>query len=118
LRSPSKSKIDRLEIFIDGRLQEERKPIAAGEGEIKVKVPTRDVEVSLIAWSGELASEPAPLRLTWVGAAAGEDLLKPKLYALVVGVSKYADKSYELRYASKDAADFAHMMEEQRGGMY
>jgi uncharacterized caspase-like protein len=108
-----------VEVFIDGRLQQEHDPALFFTGEIKVKVPAQDVEVSLIAWSGELASEPARVKLAWAGSTVtAEQLLKPKLYALVVGVSKYTDKAYELRYAAKDATDFARMLEGQRGAMY
>ncbi len=58
------------------------------------RLPPQDVEVSLIAWSGDLASEPSRIKLTWGGRQlTGEQLLKPKLYALVVGVSKHNDKA-------------------------
>jgi WD40 repeat protein len=119
LRSPSGLKVDRVEVFIDGRLQQERGAISAPSDEVKVKLPAQDVEVSLIAWSGDLASEPARIKMTWGGRQiTGEQLLKPKLYALVVGVSKHNDKAYTLRYAAKDATDFAAALEAQRGLLY
>ena len=34
----------------------------------------------------------------------------PHLYAVVAGVSDYAGGQLDLRYASKDAADFAHAL--------
>ncbi|MGE0034178.1 MAG: caspase family protein [Xanthobacteraceae bacterium] len=119
LRSPSGTKVDRIEVFIDGRLQQERGAIAAPSDEVKVKLPRQDVEVSLIAWSGDVASEPSRIKLTWGGRQlTGEQLLKPKLYALVVGVSKHNERAWELRYAAKDATDFAKALEAQRGLMY
>ena len=74
-----------------------------------MSVPARDVEVALIAYAGELAGEPARVKLAWAGAAAPAmaDLLKPKLYVLVVGVSDYAAPGLKLGYAAKDARDFA-----------
>src|SRR5207248_21070 len=79
---------ERVDILIDGRPAArgfDRVPKSsgrAGVGNVTVTLPSRDVEVALIARSGELASEPARVRLTFAGAAPtrGEDLLKPKLY--------------------------------------
>jgi uncharacterized caspase-like protein len=42
--------------------------------------------------------------------------IKPKLYALVAGVSDYADDSLDLNYAAKDAKDFGAALERQSGG--
>jgi uncharacterized caspase-like protein len=81
-----------------------------------VPLPEKDVTVSLIAHAGDLASAPATVRLIWNGHIA--DLFKPKLYALVVGVSRYDDPSLKLKYAAKDATDFAGALRKQRGGMY
>jgi hypothetical protein len=36
---------------------------------------------------------------------------KPDLYILAVGVSRYADKNYNLKYATKDMNDFVNMMQ-------
>ncbi len=45
-------------------------PIAAARPmKSKVTLPPQDVEVSLIAWSGGLASEPSRIKLKWAGAA-------------------------------------------------
>jgi uncharacterized caspase-like protein len=50
--------------------------------------------------------------------AAGDDLLKPKLYGVVVGVSAYQAPSLKLKYAAKDARDFAAALTAQKGGLY
>jgi uncharacterized caspase-like protein len=80
-------------------------------------LPRHDIEVALIAWSGEQASEPARLKLHWAGPRL-EDLLKPKLYALVIGVSDYVAANLKLDYAAKDAVDFSEALQAQEGGMY
>jgi uncharacterized caspase-like protein len=47
------------------------------------------------------------------------DLLKPKLYALLVGVAGYKDPEFDtLRYAAHDAEELAQVLERQRGGLY
>jgi WD40 repeat protein len=119
LRSPSGAQVERIEVLLDGRPQQARGAIPIPGDSIKVKLPAKDVEVSLIAWSGDGASEPARVRLIWAGPAARpEQLIERKLYALVVGVSEYVNPSYKLRYAAKDAADFAAALEGQKGGLY
>lgn len=81
-------------------------------------LPARNVDVALIARSGDLASEPARVSLVWSGAARS-DLLKPNLYALVIGVSDYeAPDLPPLQFAGKDARDFAHALMMQKGGLY
>ena len=44
--------------------------------------------------------------------------IKPKLYILAVGVSKYRDNSLNMQYAAKDAADFVNIMSKQKGKQY
>jgi len=61
------------------------------------------------------------VQLKWAGAAAtrgDDDLLKPKLYGLLVGVSTYKDPAINLKYAAKDARDFADALKAQQGGLY
>jgi hypothetical protein len=126
-RSPSGIPIDRIDVLIDGRPEKAfglaAKPVPSGQtvsGTLNMNLPARDVEVALIAHAGELASEPARVKLSWAGVAAPppEALLKPKLYALVMGVSAYAAPDLVLHYAAKDARDFAQALEAQRGGIY
>ena len=51
--------------------------------------------------------------------AASEDFeIKPKLYVVAVGVSKYENPAYELGLADKDAKDFAEALREQKGKLY
>ncbi|HXM70201.1 MAG TPA: caspase family protein, partial [Thermoanaerobaculia bacterium] len=132
LRSPSGLQVTRIDVLIDGRISRglgrvEQSGSPCGgvsakpcSGTLTVSVPARDVEVALIAYAGELAGEPARVKLAWAGAAApaAADLLKPKLYALVVGVSDYAAPGLKLGYAAKDARDFATALQGQRGGLY
>jgi len=51
---------------------------------------------------------PAVLALSPCAQAADEPVYRPVLdkWALVIGVSKYADSAIDLKYASKDARDF------------
>jgi len=125
LRSPSGRPVERIDVLVDGRplqlvalaIRQGSAPQSRTDKFSVTGLPRQDIELSLIAWSGEQASEPARFRLKWIGPRP-EDLLKPKLYALVVGVSDYAADNLKLQFAAKDAKDFAGMLKEQAGGMY
>ncbi len=123
-RSPSGLPLDRIDVLVDGRsVKEVDLPFnakAAGmenAGSLSVSVPPRDAEVGLIAWSGDLASEAVRVKLIWSGAVAA-DSHNRKLYALAIGVSDYVAPDMALDYAAKDARDFAHALEGQKGGYY
>jgi uncharacterized caspase-like protein len=87
-------------------------------GSTPVDIPPRDVEIGLVARSGEVASEMARVRLTWAGAGPREPRGKPRLFALVIGVSDYAQARLNLRFAGKDARDFADAIRRQAGQQY
>jgi hypothetical protein len=125
LRAPSGRPVERIEVLVDGRPLRAI-GLAVGQGPAPSRrtdklsvsgLPRQDIEVALIAWSGEQASEPARLKLHWAGPRL-EDLLKPKLYALVIGVSDYVAANLKLDYAAKDAVDFSGALQAQEGGMY
>jgi hypothetical protein len=125
LRSPSGLPVDAIEVQIDGRPTRgfQRVDSAADGARVErqvVSIPARDVQIGLVARSGNLASDVASVQLKWAGstAASGDDLLKPKLYGLLVGISSYKDAAIDLRYAAKDARDFADALRMQQGGLY
>ena len=110
-----------LKVLVDGR------PVSVEgigktpkeSGELSIPIPSRDCEVSIIAENRHAASEPATIRLSWKGAAAKETFeIKPKLYVLAVGVSKYQDPDMRLDLAAKDALDFGAAWNEQKGRLY
>ncbi|MGP0092646.1 MAG: caspase domain-containing protein [Xanthobacteraceae bacterium] len=83
----------------------------------RVPVPPRDATLSLIAVTeAGVASEPASIRLHWVGPKVQAQL--PTLYALVIGISKYAAPGLSLNLAAKDADDFAAVLMTQQGTFY
>ncbi len=128
LRSPSGLKVTKLDVLLDGRPVKAENgvkitlPALGQKAKLTIPVPSRDVEIALIAHTQKAASEAARLALKWRGAPppnkAKPDYAKPKLYALLIGVSKYSDAEYQLRYAAKDAHDFAKALKTQEGGVY
>jgi WD40 repeat protein len=43
-----------------------------------------------------------------------DDIFKPTLYMLSIGVSKYQNREYDLKYASKDASDMVDLFSKQK----
>jgi WD40 repeat protein len=139
VRSPSGLPVDAVEALLNGRpagaqrgfqrvtdtadtfkscLSDTRSLVQGCRGSIDVQLPPGSGEVGLFARSGALAGDVVKISLTRTGAATAEEMLKPKLYALVVGISAYANADYNLGFAAKDARDFAAALENQKGGLY
>lgn len=128
LRNPSGEPITQVKVLVDGRpvsVERGQKVASAETGEVRVTIPEQNCQVALIAENQYTASEPAVVSLRWnarpTGAGntgTGADLLKPNLYILAIGVSRYANPELRLNYPAKDARDFVAAMERQKGGLY
>ena len=121
VRSSSGQPVNRLDLLINGRPVKAFglpiKPLAPNAeitGSIPVTLTQHVTKVGLIAWSEGLASQAAQVSVTWDAAPE----TTRKLYALVIGVSNYADPSMTLKYAAKDAGDFAKALADQKGLYY
>ena len=124
IRNPSGEQATKAKVLVDGR------PIGRGM-EIKgvqkdqdvhvtkVSIPEKDAEISIIAENKYAASEPATLSLKWSKKVKEDEFtIKPKLYVLAIGVSKYEDKNLTLGFAAKDAKDFGESLLKQKDGLY
>jgi WD40 repeat protein len=123
LRSPSGKPVTRLELRVDGQLTQARAMEAIDESldldrelTITVPLPPRDATVSLIAFIGDQASDAASLSVKWTGGA--KQAAKPKLHALLIGVSDYDEPKLKLNYAAKDAADVEAALKRQTGKFF
>ena len=122
-RTPADAPVTGVRVLIDGRpVATERgiKVVAKDKSEqsVTVTIPEKDCEVSVIAENRNSSSDAATVRLVWAGRKQEEFTVQPKLYVLAVGVSAYKDPDLKLRYAAKDARDFAAAVQKQKGGMY
>jgi uncharacterized caspase-like protein len=102
------------------------------KGRVTVKLPGKDTTVSLIAHAGELSSAAVSAALKFDSpvvtpaqsanpspSPSADDLLKPRLYALLVGVSGYTNPDYNsMHYGARDAVAFATVLEAQKGGLF
>lgn len=132
LRTPSNEAVTSVKALVNGRpvsvaRQLVREEIKSGAQEITVEIPEADCEIAIIAENRFAPSVPAIVRLKWSGEkprATGvvkvgdEFVIRPKLYILAIGVSKYADANYNLGFAAKDAKDFAAAMQKQKSLLY
>jgi WD40 repeat protein len=124
IRNPSSEPITGIKALVDGRPVSTQRAvqIVPKDGEIremKVTIPERESQISIIAENKFSASEPATVRLKWRGKVQKEEfVIKPKLYVLAVGISRYEDKNLTLDFAAKDASDFAEAIQKQKGDLY
>lgn len=106
--------------------------------EQRITLPAQDAELMVFADNRNGYSTPAVLRLKWAGAKPGSAAvaspkpfgapapaassatldLRPALYVLAVGVSKYQSPGIQLAFASKDATDFASVFKLQENQLY
>jgi WD40 repeat protein len=124
LRSSTGQPIDRLDVLVDGRLNRtigfEKAGPREAEGSATVTLPAQDATVSLIARSGDLTSAPVSVTLVYDGPKSIDmSDRRPKLYALLVGVTRYKKPEYDtLKFPAHDAEELAKALEAQKGGLY
>jgi hypothetical protein len=120
----SQEPVTKVRVLMDGRpigkdLTEKEIQKGQEAQSTRIPMPEKDSEITIIAENKYASSEPATVRLKWAGKVKEEEfVVKPKLYVLAIGVSKYEDKSLTLQFAAKDAKDFADSMVRQKGGLY
>src|SRR5271165_4487841 len=69
--------------------------------------------VSIIAYSGNLPSDVGSVRLTYNGTSNPEP--PKKLYALLVGVTDYANYKTNLYFPARDAESLDEVLRRQKG---
>lgn len=133
IRTPSGEPVTDVKTLLDGR------PIGAREHfdetttedvrALQLTLPERDSAVSIIAANRFSESVPATVQLRWHSleprnvklvdrTGAKSDVIRPKLYVLTIGVSRYANEKFNLKFADKDAGDFVNVMVAQKDLLY
>ena len=124
IRTPSGEPVTGIKALVDGRPISTQRAvqIVPKDGDIrqiKISIPERESQISIVAENRFSASEPATVRVKWKGKVQKEEfVIKPKLYVLAVGISKYEDKNLTLSFAAKDASDFIAAIQKQKGELY
>ncbi len=131
VRSPTGKPLEGVQALVNNRpisledLAQAASTATAGlewNGRARVIFPADGKELALIAKAGGVTSEPARVSLQMPSTdepPSAEDLLKPSLYALVVGVSLYDNAGIKsLNFAAKDANDLAAVFESANSSLY
>jgi Caspase domain len=118
-RSSTGEKVDDVDVYLDDYKVTSRGFVAVPASEkdstsLLVQLPRRNVRVTLVARSGDKASEPRSVQLTWAGAIV-ESKPQPRLLALLVGVSAYNQQSLKLDFAHQDAIQLSEALKAQEG---
>ncbi len=124
VRSPSIEPVTSVKVLIDGRPLPGRRGLkrkkAGKSGAFTVTLPEKDCEIAVIAENRLASSDPATARLKWQGRKPQmeEYVIRPNLYVLAVGVSRYDRAEMRLDFPAKDAQDFAAILQRQKGKLY
>jgi WD40 repeat protein len=120
-RMTTRDPILRVEAKIDAAAVEatDKELVTQGDtrvGQLRLKLPLHDVNVSVVAFNAQGPSQPATIRVRWRGP--GQDK-KATLYVLAIGVTKYGFSGLpKLSFPAKDAHDFVALVKSQAGGLY
>lgn len=129
VRIPSEEPVTEIVGLVDGRpipipttrevAQSTRKSDKTDVREVRVEIPERESEISILAKNRWASSEPSTVRVRWNRQDQSVVTTpKPTLHALVIGVSRYEDPSLKLEFSAKDAVDFSATLKRQQGGLY
>jgi WD40 repeat protein len=127
VRIPTDEPITEIVGLVDGRPIPTAREVHRGERrsdgteirEVRLEVPERESEISILARNRWASSEPSTVRVRW--HRQDQPIAtppKPTLHALVIGVGQYEDASLKLEFSAKDAVDFAATLKRQQGGLY
>ncbi len=134
VESPSGVPVTGIKVLVDGRPIPQARDIVLEGGPqasgnkgtalrtVNVPLDGPQNTISIIAMTRNTTSEAASVRVIKTNAqqpAAEGFNIKPKLYVLAIGVSKYTKHpENNLKFAAKDATDFAAAMTLQKGRLY
>lgn len=134
-KAVNQEKITDIWLLINGRRVDKSRGIAVTgkeskridglRAEIDLVIPLTQERnrISVLASNRHTQSEPDIINVQMIRKAKAspdriEDIYKPDLYVLAIGVSKYENPDYNLDYAHKDAIGLASVLEKQSGKLY
>ena len=100
-------------IMVDDRPVQLLTEVKTGQNTVIVELPARDCKISIIVQNEFGASVPAVVNLK-----RNEQIFKPTLYVLAIGISNYDNPDLRLQFPAKDAVDFSMAMLRQQGVLY
>ena len=125
VETPTLLPITELRIFNNGQRQrvtpeevdfERKDGIQTNTMVAELALNSGDNEIAIEAEHAETSSNRA--RVTVTSTVEQKNPSGRNLYVLAVGISSYANKQFDLKYADVDARDFIEAWEQQQGKMY
>ena len=123
--TPNHLEVLELNVFVNGQLQRVQPEQTNVENDEGIETTTYTVDLELLSRENMIAVEvrhaEANSNRAEVSVACHQ--IEPigngaKLYVLAVGISKYKNKRFNLRYADVDAEDFVAAWKQQEGKKY
>lgn len=132
VRLPSGTSLHSIRALVDGRTAAQTRGFGVTSAApaptdaqvshvLTVPVPPRNLVLSVVAEGSSGKSAPTSVRLRWTGSGDNSEsaaALQPKLFVLAIGVSEYQRPDLRLRFAAKDARDFAAAFRLQQRLLY
>jgi WD40 repeat protein len=126
VRARSTAPIQAWRVRVNGQAQPDTRGLARpdsqpsndSERELTITIPPQNSQIELFAENRHGVSSAKTLQVVWRGKAPAASPARPTLYLLAVGISNYSQPGYALRYAAKDAKDFAAVLAQQKGKLY
>jgi WD40 repeat protein len=121
IRSPAGLPIRSVFARVDGQDAGElilNKPMAQDEtfdGQLKVRVPPRDIVLKLFAKTKELTSDPATANLHWLGPDPRPSDDRPMLHALLIGAGHYEKEESLGDAPANDVDQLVWRLNDQKG---
>ena len=134
IKTPDNNPVTEIKLMINGRpisqegltgldiksknmsIEKRTIPVDLGQSGI-----TGENFISILVKNKNGYSEPAIYKVNYKKSQkiqTEEFIIKPKLYILAVGVSKYENSDFELEFSAKDATDFVNLMKKQNNKLY
>ena len=123
INSPADAPAQKIKVLVNGRpVATERgvKVKSIGSQKIDIAIPGEDCTITLLAENDNGTSPEANLYIKWKAPEKSkeENIIKPNLYILAIGISNYSNEKYKLGFAAKDASDFSSAILQQKGRLY
>jgi WD40 repeat protein len=124
LTLPNGVPVTSLRVQESGRfyMQYDNLNLSGGIGSLILTLPERDLSLGLIAEDKDGNVSPMDtINIVWKGVTTDvtpREPVKPRLFVLAIGVSDYLLDGHDLKFASKDAEDFASVVGSQSGKLY
>ena len=122
VRSPSGMPVKKVSLYVDGvpvttETSNGQWVLDANKefvGKLKARIPSRDVEISLVAETEESSSLPAVSKLLWWKQGRTRLRSSPICTRVLIGVGSYADASLKLQSPPNDVDDFEILLNQQK----